>query len=36
MPVANKYDLGEVLDACDLYFEKTEGESLLNTVWWKG
>ena len=23
MPVANKYDLGEVLDACDLYFEKT-------------
>lgn len=23
MPVANKYDLSEVLDACDYYFEKT-------------
>ena len=23
MPVANKYDLAEVLDACDYYFEKT-------------
>ena len=23
MPVANKYDLDEVLHACDLYFEKT-------------
>ncbi len=23
MPVANKYDLSEVLDACDYYFDKT-------------
>lgn len=23
MPVANKYDLSDVLDACDTYFEKT-------------
>ena len=23
MPVANKYDLSEVLEACDAYFEKT-------------
>ena len=23
MPVANKYELSEVLNACDVYFEKT-------------
>ena len=23
MPIANKYELSEVLDACDYYFEKT-------------
>ena len=23
MPVANKYELSEVLNACDIYFEKT-------------
>ena len=23
MPIANKYDLSEVLEACDYYFEKT-------------
>lgn len=33
MPVANKYELHEVLEACDYYFEKPDGGSLLSTVW---
>ena len=35
MPIANKYSLDEVLDACRNYFwKKPAEESHLSTVWW--
>lgn len=36
MPIAYKYELGDVLDACRYYFEKRDAASLLNTVWSAG
>ena len=31
MPIANKYTIDEILDACRYYMEKTGEELLLNT-----